>query len=366
MARTTILRYAKYAGTRNAVANKTIIHGFRLHQSNGIGVDATKSSSNLYFVFNNEQKMFDHISHDNRKEALIKLNLMYNTLQKEHNNNPRLIEFEKKHLKTPWLVETVKTYSPILFQEWGIANIGKVKEEIPNDDLALRFNIKNEGYYLKEILDQDKLNQWTNKVINEEVAWQKSQLGNDAGIVGAVVHLDERNIHIHFYSFPLSSKSKIQHTKLFDNKRDLSNRQKSFWQWSKDNIDETIEKYKPKIKTGVNNKDFKQWHKEQRALMNLETLKLQNQNLVNKGIYDNLQQQKEQVLKYLAMDLNHEERMLLQSLLNALDNIQHYHFLLTLAKDNQQKINYQEQITLWQNRTKDLQLTLAPILLNMK
>jgi|GEM_PF-2287515 len=80
--------------------------------------------------------------------------------------------------------------------------------------------------------------------------------------------------------------------------------------------------------------------------MNVETLRLQNQNLINKGIYDNLQQQKEQVLKYLAMDLNHEERMLLQSLLNALDNIQHYYFLLSLAKDNQQKINYQDQIAL--------------------
>ncbi|MCL6428499.1 hypothetical protein LT335_00038 [Spiroplasma sp. JKS002669] len=75
--------------------------------------------------------MFDYINHYNRKEVLIKLNLMYNTLQKEHNNNPWLIGFEKKHLKTPWLVETVKTYSPILFQEWGIASIGKVKEETP-------------------------------------------------------------------------------------------------------------------------------------------------------------------------------------------------------------------------------------------
>ncbi|WP_374982210.1 plasmid recombination protein [Spiroplasma attinicola] len=65
--------------------------------------------------------------------------------------------------------------------------------------------------------------------MNEEVIWQKSQLGNDSGIIGAVVHLDERNIHIHFYSFSLYSKSKIQHTKLFDNKRDLSNQQKSFW-----------------------------------------------------------------------------------------------------------------------------------------
>jgi len=53
-----------------------------------------------------------------------------------------------------------------------------------------------------------------------------------------------------------------------------------------------------KQKTGVSNKNFKQWHQEQRVLMNLETLKLRNQNLVNKGIYDNLQQQKEQVLKY--------------------------------------------------------------------
>ena len=100
--------------------------------------------------------------------------------------------------------------------------------------------------------------------------------------------------------------------------------------------------------------------------MNLETLKLQNQNLVNKGIYDNLQQQKEQILKYLVMNLNHEERMLLQSLLNALDNIQHYYLLLSLAKNNQQKISYQEQITLWQNKSKDLQLTLASILLNMR
>lgn len=64
--------------------------------------------------------------------------------------DPRLKEFEKKHLKTPWLVETVKTYSPILFQEWEIANIGKVENELPGDDLALRFNIKNEGYLLKK------------------------------------------------------------------------------------------------------------------------------------------------------------------------------------------------------------------------
>jgi|GEM_PF-4364370 len=59
------------------------------------------------------------------------------------------------------------------------------------------------------------------------------------------------------------------------------------------------------------------------------------------------------------MVLTHEERrMLLQSLLNALDKTQHYHLLLSLAK-NQQKINYQEQVVLWQNKAKDLQLTSA-------
>lgn len=83
--------------------------------------------------------------------------------------------------------------------------------------------------YLKNVINQENLNQWDTKVINEEISWQKERLNNDSGIVGAVVHLDERNIHIHFYSFPLTNKNKIQHTKLFDNKKDLSNRQKSFW-----------------------------------------------------------------------------------------------------------------------------------------
>ncbi|WP_425289600.1 plasmid recombination protein [Spiroplasma endosymbiont of Nebria brevicollis] len=43
-------------------------------------------------------------------------------------------------------------------------------------------------------------------------------------MVGAVVHLDERNVHIHFYSFLLTDKNKMQHTKLFANRKDLSNR----------------------------------------------------------------------------------------------------------------------------------------------
>lgn len=166
MARTTILRYAKYAGTRNAVANKTIIHGFRLHKTNGMGVDPKKSPSNLYFMFDNDKQHMSQINHDNRNQALIKFNKMYAVFEKKHNNNPRLKEFEKKHLKTPWLIETVKTYSPILFQEWNIAGIGKVENELPDDELAKRFNIKNEGYYLKKITNHEKLNEWANKVIN--------------------------------------------------------------------------------------------------------------------------------------------------------------------------------------------------------
>lgn len=98
--------------------------------------------------------------------------------------------------------------------------------------------------------------------------------------------------------------------------------------------------------------------------MTIDTIKLHSENITNKTMYNNLQSQKEQLLKHLLLDITNDERMLLQSLINALDNIQHYQLLLNLTKNNEQKSQYQEQINLWQNKSKNLQLILAPILLS--
>lgn len=351
MARTTILRYAKYAGSRNKVANKTIKHGFRLHNSNGIGVDDKKTKNNLYFIFNDESNSMNKISHDKRSQVLVKFNQMYNALEKEHNNNPRLKEFEKKHAKTPWLVESVKTYSPILFQEWGIAEIGKVNEEIIDDDLTKRFKIKNDGYYLKKIINQDKLNQWATKVINEEVSWQRERLNNDAGIVGAVVHLDERNIHIHFYSFPINEEKKLKHTKLFDKAKDLSARQKSFWEWSRDNIDSTIEKYKSKTISNASNKNFKQWHYEQRENIKQETLNFHAQSLAVKNKLNKLNINKEHLIKCLLKDISSQEKSLVQNLINAIEQLENYYLLSLVAKTTQEKNVYHQQIAAWSKKS---------------
>lgn len=42
--------------------------------------------------------------------------------------------------------------------------------------------------------------------------------------------------------------------------------------------------------------------------MTIHTLKLQGKNILNKDIYDNLQSQKEQLLKCLLLDINSDER----------------------------------------------------------
>ncbi|WP_342276117.1 hypothetical protein [Spiroplasma endosymbiont of Nebria brevicollis] len=60
--------------------------------------------------------------------------------------------------------------------------------------------------------------------------------------------------------------------------------------------------------SNITNKEFKQWHLEQRLLMNQQTLKLHKENLIHiyKTIYDNLQIQKELIQKYLLLDITSE------------------------------------------------------------